>query len=85
MKTTMESKLTGDQRNSLHLFAWLNGRRWKQALRDEWMRACSGVPLESDGIQIRATLQGLRNSANFGTRGLAAYRLPMGFAFKGRN
>ena len=77
-------KLTDDETNALDLFAWENGRRWKQALRDEWVRACANLPEMLSGVPYRSTLQQLRNDPGFGTRGLASFRLPAGYTFKQR-
>ena len=74
------------EQQALHWYARENGRCWKQALRDEWMRACSQVLMEVDGgrLPLRQLLQQLRNSPRFGPRGLVTYRLPAGFVFKAR-
>ncbi len=55
----------------LNMFAWLHGRRWKQALRDTWMRACADQPEE-----WRGALQRLRNDLAFGPSGLLKYKVP---------
>lgn len=58
MKTLMPDELA-----ALKAFAEQHGRCWKQALRDAWMNA------SEPGI-----LQALRNDADFGPRGLNAFR-----------
>lgn len=80
-------KLSDAEQQALQWYAWENGRRWKQALRDDWMRACSRVLMEVDGgrLPLRQLLQGLRNSDRFGPAGLVRYRLPDGFVFKARS
>lgn len=75
--------MTSAEEGALLRFAYENGRRWKQALRDEWMRACSGIPMETtSNLEYRGALQRLRNDPDFGPRGLAAYRLTARFKFK---
>lgn len=69
---------------ALHHFAFEHGRTWKQALRDEWMRACSSLPEMFGAIEYRGVLQRLRNRPYFGTEGLIKFRLPLGFKFKGK-
>lgn len=76
-----------DELQALQAFASNHGRRWKQALRDEWMRACSRLPetilkwsetpeeFDAEQIAYRGPLQRLRNDPDFGTRGLAKFRL----------
>ncbi len=74
----------------LHRFAFLNGRYWKQALRDAWMQACAHEDEEEvlgHGHQAhvgnyRSVLQGLRNDPDFGPSGLNRYKLPAGFVFR---
>lgn len=58
--------LTDDERDALATYAATHGRNWKAQLRDDWMNA------RTSGI-----LQQLRNSANFGPRGLTNFRLPV--------
>ena len=62
---TRRRKPTQEQVEALRSFARANGRLWKQALRDAWMRAGEPGPL-----------QALRNS--HGPSWLASFRLPAG-------
>ena len=77
-------EMSYDQREAILWFAWEHGRRWKEALRDEWMRACARLPARVAGFEYRSSLQQLRNDPRFGTSGLAKFRLPRDFKFDTR-
>lgn len=55
-------QLSQGEHAALRAYALVHGRAWKAALRAAWMEA------SEPGV-----LQGLRNAAYFGPRGLAAY------------
>lgn len=70
------------EKMALREFARREGRRWKSALRDHWMRACADLPEYINpyddphtGLEYRSALQRLRNAPDFGPRGLARLRL----------
>lgn len=55
--STVKDRLTEDQRKAVLAYAEEKGRCWKQALRDEWMRADPRIGGESS-----AELQQVRNT-----------------------
>lgn len=59
--------MTTEERNALETYAAIHGRNWKSQLRDDWMNG-----------RASETLQQLRNSPDFGPKGLADFRLSTG-------
>jgi hypothetical protein len=62
--------LSRSDRLALDRFARAHGRAWKQALREEWERACTRVT----DPELAGALLRLRTAERFGARGLARYR-----------
>jgi hypothetical protein len=68
----METTLSAAEREALDDYAAAHGRRWKAALRADWMNAMTGwARLCPHGA---AELLRLRTAAHFGPRGLTGYR-----------
>ena len=69
--------VTAAEHAVLRSFARSNGHFWKAALGDTWSRACADISWDTPSCpDYRCTLQRLRNDPDWGSRGLAAYRLP---------
>jgi len=62
--------LTADEATALRAYAAYHGRYWKRDLAVDWQCACADLY----PVNLRATMQGLRNS--HGPAWLTAYRFP---------
>jgi hypothetical protein len=69
----MKKELTKNQVLALSLFAMLNGRRWKECLRNAW---CDGDYGRYGARGLDGYLQQVRNQ--FGPSWLIRYQLPKG-------
>ena len=65
--------MTAEQFEALEKFAEINGKGWKDDLRDCWM---TGNYRDYDASSLETELQQLRNSFDFGPSGLIKYKSP---------
>lgn len=63
--------MTDEQARALNHFAKQAGRTWKEQLRNAWMKSL----YPHYCLATAHILQGLRNSPDFGPKGLAKYKI----------